>query len=247
MRNVIKSIFNTGILTNPDICPELPVEADGLPAISAIPCLGESCGKCATVCPMKAITVKENEITLDRGRCLGCHSCTGCCTTGTIIHDRSTRTAVLKREDLILSNMPKEKNSQQAASHPFLQSLHIREVSTGCNACDLEVLATTNAIFDIARFGIHITASPRFADALLVTGPVGMAMHDPLQRCYDAMAEPRLVIAVGTSAICGGLHSGGYAEANGVDTILPVAAYIPGEPPHPWSIIHGALLAMGRI
>jgi Ni,Fe-hydrogenase III small subunit/ferredoxin len=247
MRNIIKSIINTGILTNSDICPELPVEADGLPAISAAPCRGEKCGKCAAVCPMKAIEIKGEKITLDRGRCLGCHSCTGCCPSGTIIHNRSTRTAVLRREDLILTNADKVQNDRKSATSPFINSLHIREVSTGCNACDLEVLASTNAVFDIARFGIHITASPRFADALLVTGPVGMAMHDPLQRCYDAMAEPRLVIAAGTSAICGGLHNGGYAEANGVDSILPVSAYIPGEPPHPWSIIHGALLAMGRM
>jgi Ni,Fe-hydrogenase III small subunit len=125
--------------------------------------------------------------------------------------------------------------------------LHIREVSTGDNASDLEVTASTNAVFDIARFGVHFVASPRFADALLVTGPVGRAMHEPLLRCYEAMAEPRIVIAVGTSAISGGLHSGGYAEANGVSGLLPVTTYIPGDPPHPWSIIHGILLAMGRL
>jgi Ni,Fe-hydrogenase III small subunit len=125
--------------------------------------------------------------------------------------------------------------------------MHIREVSTGDNASDLEVIASTNAIFDIARFGIHFVASPRFADALLVTGPVGRAMQEPLRRCYEAMAEPRIVIAVGTSAISGGLHGGGYAEANGASSLLPVSAYIPGDPPHPWSIIHGIMLTMGRL
>ena len=129
---------------------------------------------------------------------------------------------------------------------PFRRSLHIREVSTGCNATDLEVAAINNPIFDVARFGVHFVASPRFADALLVTGPVGRAMQEPLRRCFDAMAEPRLVIAVGTCAISGGLHRGGYAEANGGAAILPVAAYVPGCPPHPWSIIHAILLAMGR-
>lgn len=119
-------------------------------------------------------------------------------------------------------------------------------VSTGDSASDLEVLATTNAIFDVGRLGVHFVASPRFADALLVTGPVGKAMREPLMRCYDAMAEPRLVIAVGTSAISGGLHRGGYAGANGVTDLLPVAAFVPGDPPHPWSIIHGILLSMGR-
>jgi Ni,Fe-hydrogenase III small subunit len=103
-----------------------------------------------------------------------------------------------------------------------------------------------NPVFDVARFGVQFVASPRFADALLVTGPVGRAMQSPLRRCYDAMAEPRLVIAVGSCAISGGLFRDGYAEAQGVEPVLPVDIYIPGCPPHPWSIVHGLLLAMGR-
>jgi Ni,Fe-hydrogenase III small subunit len=133
-----------------------------------------------------------------------------------------------------------------ASTHPFQRSLSIREVATGDNAADLEVIAGTNAIFDVARFGVHFVASPRYADALLVTGPVGRAMRAPLLRCYEAMAEPRLVIAVGTCAISGGLFAGDYAEANGVSDLLPVTAFVPGDPPHPWSIIHGILLTMGH-
>jgi Ni,Fe-hydrogenase III small subunit len=129
---------------------------------------------------------------------------------------------------------------------PFRRSLAVREVSTGDSAADLEVIATTNAVFDVARLGVQFVASPRFADTLLVTGPVGRAMREPLLRCYDAMAEPRLVIAVGTSAITGGLYRGGYAEANGVTDLVPVSSFVPGDPPHPWSIIHGILLGMGR-
>ena len=94
------------------------------------------------------------------------------------------------------------------------------------------------------RFGVHVVASPRFADVLLVTGPVPKAMHEPLRRCYEAMPEPRLVIAVGTCAISGGVHKNGYTEANGVANVLPVDAFIPGCPPHPWSIIDGIRTAM---
>jgi len=149
---------------------------------------------------------------------------------------------------LVLYNHPQEP-AETPSVHDipgqglFSRSVDVRAVSTGCNATDLEVAATTNAIFDSSRFGIQFVASPRFADVLLVTGPVGRAMHKPLIRCFEAMADPRIVIAVGTCAISGGVHRGGYAEANGLTPHLEVHAFVPGCPPHPWSIIHGLLLA----
>ena len=79
-----------------------------------------------------------------------------------------------------------------------------------------------------------------------MTGPVALAMQEPLRRCYDAMAEPRMVIAVGASAISGAPWDHGYAGANGVDAVLPVTTYVPGNPPHPWYVLHGVLLAMGH-
>ncbi|MHB0999205.1 MAG: NADH-quinone oxidoreductase subunit B family protein [Armatimonadota bacterium] len=247
MKNPLLAILKNGVITQRDMFPDLPDDADGLPMLTASPCSGNDCGRCTAVCPMAAISVVGDAVTLDRGRCIGCRACLDACTSGTIAADRSTKTAVATREQLILTNYPQPTQPQTQNRLPFTRSLHIREVSTGDNASDLEVIASTNAIFDIARFGIHFVASPRFADALLVTGPVGKAMQEPLRRCYDAMGEPRIVIAVGTSAISGGLHSGGYAEANGVTDILPVCSYIPGDPPHPWSIIYGILLAMGRL
>jgi Ni,Fe-hydrogenase III small subunit len=84
------------------------------------------------------------------------------------------------------------------------------------------------------------------ADALVVTGPCGNGMQEALRRAYEAMPEPRIVIAAGTCAISGGVHGGGYAQANGLPSILPVDVFIPGCPPHPWSIIHGLALAMGK-
>lgn len=251
MRHPLLALMRTGVITQRELCPDLPEDATGLPTVTTAPCAGAACRECVAACPTAAITLTADGaggvVALDRGRCIGCQACIEVCPAGTLVPDRSTRTAASMREALVLSNRPRPAVSAPIPAVPFRRSLHIREVSTGCNAADLEVLATTNAVFDVARFGIHFVASPRFADALLVTGPVGRAMQEPLRRCYDAMAEPRLVIAAGTSAISGGLHRGGYAEANGVSDLLPVACYIPGEPPHPWSIIHGILLAMGAL
>lgn len=247
MKNPLITILKTGIITQRDMFPSLTEDADGLPMVTPSPCAGRECGRCSKVCPTQAIQINGERVTLDRGRCIGCNSCIDACCSGTIIRDLSTKTAVSNREGLILSNQTNTVDMPITSKLPFRRSLHIREVSTGDNASDLEVIASTNAMFDIARFGIHFVASPRFADALLVTGPVGKAMQEPLMRCYEAMAEPRIVIAVGASAISGGLHRGGYAEANGVADLLPVTSFIPGDPPHPWSIIHGILLAMGRL
>lgn len=248
MRNPFLALLSTGIITQKELFPELPDEANGMPTVTEAPCTG--CGHCATVCPLNAITLgtdaQGGTVALDRGRCLGCQECVRACASGTIIPDRSTRIATRTRGELVRSNRPPVPATTATVARPFQRSIHLREVSTGDNAADLELIACTNAVFDLARFGIHIVASPRYADALFVTGPVGRAMQEPLRRCYKAMAEPRLVIAVGTSAISGGVFAGDYAEANGVADILPIAAWIPGDPPHPWSIIHGIMLAMGH-
>lgn len=249
MHNPLWALISRGCLTRRDICPELPEDATGLATVTRAACGGPACGGCAGVCPTSAITISADEqggvVALDRGRCVGCQACVEACPGRVIVPDRTTRTAVRTRAELVLTNRAAT-TPPHACRSPFRRSLHVREVSTGSNATDLEVLATTNAVFDVARFGIHFVASPRFADALLVTGPVGRAMQEPLRRCYDAMAEPRLVIAAGTDAISGGLHAGGYAEANGIGDLVPVSCFIPGDPPHPWSLIHGLLLAMGQ-
>ncbi len=130
----------------------------------------------------------------------------------------------------------------------FGRSLSIREVDTGsCNGCEVEVNALSNAIYDIERFGLHIVASPRHADMLLVTGPVTRNMEHALRQTYDATPAPKLVVAMGACAISGGIFRDSYAVLNGVNNVLPVDVYIPGCPPRPEAIIHGILLALDRM
>jgi Ni,Fe-hydrogenase III small subunit/formate hydrogenlyase subunit 6/NADH:ubiquinone oxidoreductase subunit I len=127
------------------------------------------------------------------------------------------------------------------------RSLHVRQVDAGsCNGCELEIAATTNPFFDLERFGIHLVASPRHADLLLVTGPVTRNMEIALRRTYEAAPDPRVVVAVGACGCSGGIFGEGtYASVGGVDRVLPVDVYIPGCPPRPQAILSGLLVAMG--
>ncbi|PZM84141.1 MAG: hypothetical protein DKT66_05740 [Candidatus Melainabacteria bacterium] len=243
MLRLLGFLLNQGVATSKDYCSP-SADSLGLPAFGNQTCIGTSCTQCSTVCPTDAIAVADypngGNVSLDLGACIGCGMCIRECPEGTLVANKNPSVARFKREDLILSNVEKSA-TQDASIQPsiFAKSIACRVVSTGCSACDLEVAACGNSIFDMERYGIHVVASPRFADVLLVTGPVPKAMHDALKSCYEQMAEPRRVIAVGTCAISGGLHKGGYAEANGVEGLLPVDLFIPGCPPHPWSIIDG--------
>ena len=128
------------------------------------------------------------------------------------------------------------------------RSLAIRQVDAGsCNGCELEIVALNNPIYDLERFGIHFVASPRHADMLLVTGPVTRNMELALVKTYRAMPEPRLVVAVGACGISGGIFGKNYASLGGVDNVVPVDVYIPGCPPRPQALLHGILLAVGRL
>lgn len=273
MLKLLKYLLTIQIATLKTVAPDPPADWRGLPALTDEECQS-GCSSCAKVCPTEAIAMlgetDRPEVAIDLGACIQCGLCFAECPTGTIVENKTFRVAATSREDLVLvkdrAKVPQilERDDARSTTNSivsrkivdlstspnnkiFADSLHVRSVSTGCSSCDAEVSATYSPTYDMERFGCSLVASPRHADALLITGPVGKAMHSPLERCYEAMAEPRIVIAVGTCAISGGVHKGGYASANGADALLPVSVYIPGCPPHPWSIIHGVLVAMGKM
>lgn len=120
----------------------------------------------------------------------------------------------------------------------FGRSLHIRQVDTGsCGACESEIIAANNPIYDLQRFGINFVASPRHADSLLVTGCVSKNMLIALKKTYAAMPEPKFVITCGDCALDGGLFKESYYVEGAVKDVIPVVLHIPGCPPSPLQII----------
>jgi Ni,Fe-hydrogenase III small subunit len=128
------------------------------------------------------------------------------------------------------------------------RSLHVRHLDAGsCNGCDWEIQALLGPVYDVQRLGIDVVASPRHADLLLVTGSVTRNLEQAALATYEAMPEPRLVVAVGACACGGGVLQGSYCTAGGVGNVLPVDIFVPGCPPRPQALIHGLLLAVERL
>lgn len=113
--------------------------------------------------------------------------------------------------------------------------------SGSCNGCDIEILATLTPRYDLERFGVKLKGSPRHADVLVCTGPVTRQARERLVRIYEQMPEPKFVVAVGSCALSGGAFQGCYNVMGGIDSVLPVSAYIPGCPPRPEAIIDGVV------
>jgi Ni,Fe-hydrogenase III small subunit len=127
------------------------------------------------------------------------------------------------------------------------RALVIRQVDAGsCNGCELEIHALNNPYYNIEGLGIRFAASPRHADMLLVTGPVSRNMERALRIAYEAMPDPKLVVAVGDCGRDGGLFGESYATCGGVDKVIPVDVAVPGCPPPPLDILTGILTAISR-
>jgi Ni,Fe-hydrogenase III small subunit len=154
-------------------------------------------------------------------------------------HGRLTEPAP-KPDEVGLAELAQSVN--RAARARLGRSLSIRHVDAGsCNGCELEIHALSNAFYDLERFGLRFVASPRHADVLTVTGPVTKSMREALLRTYNAMPDPKWVVAVGACAVDGGLFAGSYAVAGGVNDVVPVDLTIRGCPPTPLQLLKGLL------
>ncbi|ACV79321.1 NADH-quinone oxidoreductase subunit B family protein [Nakamurella multipartita] len=126
-------------------------------------------------------------------------------------------------------------------------SVQLRHVDAGsCNGCEVEIGAAFGPVYDAERYGARLVASPRHADALLVTGVVTRNMAQPLRRTYQAVPDPKLVVAVGDCARTCGVFRGAPGVAGAVGDIVPVDLEIPGCPPRPEDIVAGLRKLTGR-
>lgn len=220
----------------------------GMPRLDAALCQA-GCSDCVAACPTGAIFTEGERVAVDYGRCIVCQLCVEACASEAMQASGDWAFAVRDRQDLRWQEAlgsPMAAALQKEISH-FGKSLHIRHVDAGsCNGCESELEALSNPFYNLHRLGIFFTPSPRFADLLLVTGPVTAAMRDPLLHTYEAMPKPRWVLACGTCAVSGGSNGGGYACHNGLEGLLPVDIWLPGCPPNPAALIEALLLLLQR-
>ena len=194
------------------------------------------CGTCAGNCPSNAIMIDDGW-KVDLGKCIFCMDCAMVCPQDAISEEDAPDYA-LSREDLVFGPEDDpgsvEKPLDAATRKMFKGSIAVRELDTGsCNACEVDLNCTSNQFYDCHRFGIKVVASPRHADALIVTGPMASNMREAAVRTYDAVPSPKLVIASGTCAISGGLFVGGDVAPSGISDVLEPSMFIIGCPPSP--------------
>lgn len=202
------------------------------------------------LCPTKSITTKP--FCIDLGRCTFCGLCAAIAPEK-IMFTKDYHISASNRDDLIIKEGEDRKITiRNEAVRPeirkiFKNSLKLRQVSAGGdNSAELELNATGNVQFDIGRFGIEFVASPRHADGIVITGPITKNMSKALEICYNDTPDPKIIILCGTDAISGGIFEGSPAIDRSFLENKKIDLYIPGNPPHPLTIINGLLELIGR-
>ena len=243
MLDNLKILFHQGKQYIPDVTiAEIPGMFRGRPVISTEK-VNEN--ELMELCPTNAIST--NPVCIDLGKCTFCGECT-IAFPGKIKFTRDYKVATNERNRLII----REGNDESIELNPelvrkemheyFGSSLKLRQVSAGGdNSCELELNACGNVNFDMGRFGIEFVASPRHADGIVITGPITENMARPMQICYDAIPEPKIIILAGTDAISGGIFEGSPALNRAFISEYKIDLYVPGNPIHPLTFINGLL------
>lgn len=261
-RTILRSL-RAGVVTTryPEERVDPPDGSRGAPVIRA----GEPFADLPppSVCPSGAISAAGASFAIDLARCVFCGRCASD-PDGPVQMSREYELGARRREDLLVVVTSDRAGAIVAGDPPpaaeledrvrgeirrtLGRSLQLRHLDAGsCNACDWELSALLNPYYDVRRLGIDFVASPRHADGVIVTGTVTRNLELAVVRTYQAVPEPRVVIAVGACASSGGIVGQSYASLGGVGEILPVDVFIPGCPPRPEAILHGILLALGRV
>jgi Ni,Fe-hydrogenase III small subunit/ferredoxin len=209
----------------------------------------------ASLCPAGAIgRGADGSVRVDQGRCVLCGRCVSQ-RPDVFGWSAGTASAALTRAGLVVPGLPESaqdlaavRSALAARTKALRRSVHLRHVDAGSDGSEeQEIAALLNPVYDIHRLGIFFTASPRHADVLLVTGAGAHGMAEPLRRTYEGMPEPKIVIAVGTDAVSGGILGDTYATSAGIGSVVPVDVWVPGSPPPPFAILHALLLGLGRL
>lgn len=207
------------------------------------------------LCPTGAIRVEGGDVGVDRGRCILCGRCVAE-RPELFTFNPGIDVAALERGALVVPSRDDFDDEEVERSRVELgrrvralrRSVHVRHVDAGSDGAEeWEIAALGNPVYDIQRLGVFFTASPRHADLLLVTGAGTAGMVGPLQRTWEAMPAPKIVIAAGTDAISGGLVHPSYATRGGVGQLLSVDVWVPGSPPSPFSLLNGILIGVGLL
>jgi Ni,Fe-hydrogenase III small subunit/ferredoxin len=214
---------------------------------------GEEAAEVGRLCPTGAIGA-AGRLSLDQGRCILCGRCVAArpdlftWTAGAT----GLAAAASVRQALVVPQEPDTDEAIEAAraelasrTAALRRSVHVRHVDAGSDGSEeWEVQALLGPVYDIHRLGVFFTASPRHADVLLVTGAGTPGMAGPLRATYEGMPDPKVVIAVGTDAVSGGLLGG---RLTGVDGPVPVDVWVPGSPPSPFGMLNALLIATGKL
>jgi Ni,Fe-hydrogenase III small subunit/NAD-dependent dihydropyrimidine dehydrogenase PreA subunit len=251
MLNVIRIRKRQGHRTAafPAVEPTLPDRFRGRPVLTPSRC-ERGCRACAEACPTEAISLGGGSPTIDLGRCLFCTACADACEREAIAFAPEYRLATSTRADLRYEggDYPLAAPLSAEIRRLYGRALRLREVSAGgCNGCEADVNVLGTVVFDLSRFGVQIVPSPRHADGIIVTGPVSANMREALRLTWEAVPAPKFAIAVGACAISGGPFAGHPEVAGGgAADVVPIDLFIPGCPPHPYTILDGILRVLGR-